>query len=265
MRTLPSGAENGSGRPSVAIPGRFAASAAGLRYRAVVVAERLAEAVFAAGGEPLVLLPGDPAETGRRLRFAQALLLPGGGDLSPASYNEAIGHPDVYGLDERQDSFDLSACRFALAQGLPLLAICRGMQVLNVACGGSLHQHLEPPHRQLVHSVRVEPGSRLAVALDAPTASVSCFHHQGVARIGAGLVPVAFAADGVIEALEPGGSVVGSSWALGVQWHPEDTWDSDARQLSLFKHLVGRSARWRMRRVSGAPRTTPRRPAEGWP
>ncbi|MEV7014141.1 gamma-glutamyl-gamma-aminobutyrate hydrolase family protein, partial [Streptosporangium sp. NPDC051022] len=141
----------------------------------------------------------------------------------------------VYDVDAEQDAFDLAAARYALAAGVPTLAICRGLQVVNVARGGALRQHMEPDHRHVVHPVTVAAGSLLAAVVGVEEITASCYHHQCVAAPGEGLVAVAHAADGTVEAVElaePAG------WFLGVQWHPEDTAATDPVNQRLFDALV---------------------------
>jgi putative glutamine amidotransferase len=229
-----------SRRPLIAIPARFSESASALRYRADVTARALAEAVYAAGGEPLVVHPVAPgaevddAEVAARLWYADGVLLPGGGDLA-ARWAGQEAHATEYDVDEEQDAFDLAVARHALGAGLPLLAICRGNQVVNVALGGDLIQDLgERTHRHVVHEIAVEPDSVLAGVVGT-SPSISCFHHQGIGRPGEGLRAVAESADGVIEAVELAGA---QGWYLGVQWHPEDTAATDPAQAGLFRALV---------------------------
>jgi putative glutamine amidotransferase len=219
-------------RPLVAIPARFSAQASALRYRAEVAARALVEAVYRAGGEPWVMHP-DAAEAERRLTRADALLLPGGGDLAPHRYGATAIHDTVYDLDDEQDSFDLAAARYALAAGVPTLAICRGLQVVNVALGGTLRQHMDCTHRHVVHPVALADGSALAAARGAGKVDASCFHHQCVDSLGDGLRPAAWAADGTVEALELSAP---RGWFVAVQWHPEDTPDQ-----WLFDALVRNS------------------------
>ncbi|MCU7727949.1 type 1 glutamine amidotransferase [Actinoplanes sp. KI2] len=219
-------------RPLIAIPARFSAHASALRFRAEVNAHKLVRAVYDAGGEPVTVhprLPADDDEVRERLRFAGGVLLPGGGDLA-AHWAGQQPHPGQYDVDEEQDAFDLAVARVALAGRIPLLAICRGLQVVNVARGGDLIQDLPAAHR-MVHVVG--------------ELTVSCHHHQGIGRPGKGLRATAYAADGTIEALalddalppdERGG------WFRGVQWHPEDTADTDPAQAALFEELI-RAAR----------------------
>ena len=229
-----------SGRPLIAVPARFSASASAHRYHALSTARALSEGVLRAGGEPLTVHPWapdgvlSPEEAGRRLAFADGVLLPGGGDVSPALYGEPVADAAVYDVDEEQDAFDLAVARWALEAGVPLLAVCRGWQLVNVALGGDLEQHMAEPHRHLVHDVAVEPGTALSGVVGT-SVSASCYHHQRVQRLGTGLIAVAHADDGTVE-----GAVLptAAGWFLGVQWHPEDTVASDAVQLGLFQALV---------------------------
>lgn len=230
--------------PLVAIPARFSASASALRYRAIVTARALSEAVLLAGGEPLTVHPWAPDgqvdvhEVGRRLSFADAVLLPGGGDLHPSTYGHDDVHDDVYDVDEEQDAFDLAVAQWCLEAGVPLLAVCRGLQVVNVVRGGTLLQHMADPHRHVVQDARVEAGSLLS-SIVGSSVSASCFHHQSLETFGEGLRPVAWAADGTPEAVELDGA---EGWFLGLQWHPEDTAATDEVQLALFRALVAAAA-----------------------
>ncbi len=229
-----------TGNPLVVIPARFSESASAHRYRALSTARSLSEGVLLAGGEPLTVhpwVPGfevTPEDVGRRLHFADAVLLPGGGDLAPQAYGEDVVGDDVYDVDAEQDAFDLAVATWALSAGVPLLAVCRGWQVVNVALGGTLEQHMTEPHRHVVQEISVDPGSLLADAVGTSVQG-SCFHHQRVSQLGEGLVAVAHTEDGTIEgAVLPGAR----GWFLAVQWHPEDTVTTDPAQLALFKALV---------------------------
>lgn len=223
-------------RPLIAVPGRRSSSAAALRFRATVAAERLCDAVVAAGGEPLVVHPRDDAAAHA---WCDGVLLPGGGDLDPALYGDAERHEAVYDVDALQDRFDLALARWAFASGRPLLAICRGMQVVNVGRGGTLRQHLAVTHQGVRTPVLAVANSTLAGVFGEKAALVSCFHHQAIDQLGAGLLASAHAADGTVEGLECADT---SAFFLAVQWHPEDTWDTDARQLGLFAALVDAAA-----------------------
>ncbi|MDF6045614.1 gamma-glutamyl-gamma-aminobutyrate hydrolase family protein [Streptomyces sp. JH14] len=237
-------------RPLIAIPARFSASTSALRYAAEVNARALVDAVWRAGGEPVTIHPhapggtADPAEVAARLTRFDGVLLPGGGDLAPHRYGDDEAHDSVYDVDDEQDGFDLEVARQALDAGLPTLAICRGLQVVNVALGGTLEQDMGGPqreHRHVVHPVAIRRDSLLEQATGAEKVEASCYHHQRVDRTGVGLTVVARAADGTVEALELPGL---HSWFAAVQWHPEDTAHEDPAQHGLFDALV-RAARGR--------------------
>ncbi len=174
----------------------------------------------------------------RRLWFADGVLLPGGGDLA-AHWSGQDSHASQYDIDEEQDAFDLSVARVAIAEQLPLLAICRGNQVVNVARGGDLVQDLGESlgadHQHRVHMIELTEDSPLRDVVTGDQLLVSCYHHQGIKRLGRGLSASAYADDGTIEAVAlanyPG-------WFLGVQWHPEDSADRDPSQAGIFKALV---------------------------
>lgn len=229
-----------SRRPLIAIPSRFAATTSALRYAAVVTARALADAVYRAGGEPFLMHPVDSGRAAERLAVADGLLLPGGGDLAPQSYGEAVAHEAVYDVDAEQDAFDLAAAGHALATGLPTLAICRGLQVVNVLRGGRLRQHMEADHRHMVHPVTVRQGSLLAGITGEGLVTASCYHHQCASGLGEGLTAVAHAVDGTVEAAE---LPEAAGWFLGVQWHPEDTAANDPVNQRLFDALVAASRR----------------------
>ena len=224
-------------RPLIAVPARFSATTSALRYAAEVNARALIEAVWRAGGEPASIHPAATDVAERLTRF-DAVLLPGGGDLAPHRYGATATHADVYDVDDLQDTFDLEVARAALESGLPLLAICRGLQVVDVALGGTLEQDMGGPgreHRHVVHPVAIQRGTLLEQATGAQKTEVSCYHHQRVDRLGTGLTVTARAADGTVEGLELPGA---RGWFTAVQWHPEDTAHEDPAQQGLFDALV---------------------------
>lgn len=211
-------------------------SVAGLRRSGSVAAEQVLECVYRAGGEPLIVYHGDPAELPARVRRFDGVVLPGGNDVDPSSYGEARRHRETTNVDSLQDDADAAVARGCLEAGTPLLAICRGMQVLNVVLGGSLIQHLAPSeteHLDAFHTVELAAGSLVADVMGATSVTVSSYHHQAIDRLGAGLTVTGRAEDGCIEALEHD-----SASALAVQWHPEDNAADASRQQALFDWVV---------------------------
>jgi putative glutamine amidotransferase len=184
-------------------------------------------AVSAADGLPLVL-PPDPATTEapvQLLDLLDGLILSGGGDIDPASYG-AEPAPQTSAFRRERDDFELALARSALDRDLPLLGICRGMELLNVALGGTIDQHLadaqvhlHTPGRFADHEVRLEPGSLAARAVGTERLAVLSHHHQGIGRLGEGVVASGWAEPGgSIEAIE----IPGRRFALGVLWHTEE-------------------------------------------
>ncbi|MFD7992083.1 gamma-glutamyl-gamma-aminobutyrate hydrolase family protein [Streptomyces mexicanus] len=231
-------------RPLIAIPARFSATTSALRHAAEVNARALIEAVWRAGGEPATIHPCAPggtcdaADVAERLARFDAVLLPGGGDIAPHRYGAATAHESVYDVDDEQDAFDLEVARRALAARQPLLAICRGLQVVNTVLGGTLHQDMADArrtHRHVLHPVSLTGGSAVARITGKDKVEASCYHHQHVDRLGRGLRVTARAADGTVEAVEP---TEPAGWLVAVQWHPEDTAHEDPAQQRLFDALV---------------------------
>ncbi|MDV3130063.1 type 1 glutamine amidotransferase [Mycobacterium sp. 21AC1] len=224
-------------RPFIAIPAIRSPRIAGLRRSGVVTADCVLEAVFRAGGEPYLLPPGDNVIS--RLRYAHGAVIPGGADVDPASYGAATRHPRTTDTDPLQDAYDLEFTRTLLAQGVPFLAICRGMQVVNVALGGTLVQHLTDDataHRDVVHRVRLDDDCAVAAAMGGAAFTVSSYHHQAIERLGRGLRVVGRADDDCIEAVEHTDCPM-----LAVQWHPEDDADTADHQQRLFNTVVAQA------------------------
>ena len=195
------------------------------------------QAIAAAGGLPVVLPPLDDGGIEPLLGQLAGVCLSGGPDLDPAAYG-AAPDPRLGPTWPDLDAYELALARRADALDVPLLAICRGMQTLNVARGGSLHQHVDG-HRQAVpceqvsHTVDVAPNSRLAALTDRRQIEVNSFHHQAIAAVGNALRPIAWAGDGVVEAVES----AGARFVLGVQWHAEGL-IARREQLALFSAFV---------------------------
>jgi putative glutamine amidotransferase len=199
--------------------------------QAVLLPRSYVDAVQRAGGIAL-LLPPDPgavADPDRLLDLIDGLLLAGGADMDPATYGQEP-HAQTVGMVPERDAFELALATRAMERDLPFLGVCRGMQIMNVARGGTLNQHLpddlgHEDHRRVMgtfddadHDVRLAPGSLAARAAQAEVHGTKSHHHQGVARIGEGLEVTGWATlDDLPEALE----VPGNRFALGVQWHPE--------------------------------------------
>lgn len=226
-----------SARPRIALLGRFAEGTTATRHGAVVTARLLAESIWNAGGDPITLLPTQDSDWANRLAGFQGVLMPGGADISPSLYGQTPESEELYGIDEFQDAADLSLTRWALEANVPFLAICRGFQMVNVARGGTLIQHMVQDHRHLIHELLIESDvDRLGLSSD--RISSSCYHHQAIERLGEGLRVIASAAEGHPEAF----SIENDAWAYAVQWHPEDNSATDAHQAELFKRFIEEAA-----------------------
>jgi putative glutamine amidotransferase len=210
-----------------------------------VIRPEYARAVEKAGGLPLLLPLSEPSRVGALLDELDGLMLTGGSDMDPALYREAV-HPTTKGVRARDD-FELALTHEALRRDLPLLAICRGQQVLNVALGGTLVQDIpsqvpgagahrlhDVPRWQGAHEVSVLPGTRLREILGRDQVAVNSFHHQSVKDLGRDLLLAARAADGVVEGIE----LPGRRFAVGVQWHPEAMWNQTPDHQELFRAFV---------------------------
>jgi gamma-glutamyl-gamma-aminobutyrate hydrolase PuuD len=207
------------------------------------------ESVERAGGVPVVLPVVDPDLVPAMLEAVQGVVMTGGGDVQPSLYG-AQPAPETHNVDSRRDAFDIALLRNALERDIPVLAICRGMQVANVALGGTLVQdvgHVSGVHHDQhkrghegVHRVKLEPDSHLAEALGETELDVNSIHHQAVLEAAPGSRAVAWAEDGTVEAFE----IKGNQHLVAVQWHPEllEDWPE---QQGLFRQLVGRAAELR--------------------
>lgn len=206
-------------------------------------------AILAAGGIPVMIplvVSGDALV--ELLAGLDGVLLPGGGDIDPVRYGGNGENAAVYGVDPLRDELELAVARCAIDKDIPLLAICRGHQILNVSLGGSLWEdvfELMPnAHRhayfagferdRISHEVRVCRDSVLYGLLGSEQKPVNSLHHQGIKRLGNYLSPVAYAPDGLIEAVE----LRDHRFAVGVQWHPEEFYSVDSGTLALFEGFV---------------------------
>ncbi len=201
-----------------------------------------ADRIVEAGGVPVLLPTGSPASV---LSLVDGLLLTGGGDVEPRRYG-AEPAPESGGIDPERDGTEVALLDEARSRRLPVLAVCRGIQILNVARGGSLVQDLArvtvEPHlvierrTEAVHSVRIDPASSLRRILGQDRVATNSLHHQAIDRLGRELVAVAWADDGTIEAVEDREAEV-----TGIQWHPEQMPDRP-EQMRLFSYIVERAA-----------------------
>jgi putative glutamine amidotransferase len=210
-----------------------------------VLREEYFRSVERSGGVPVVLAPCSPAEARTAMRRLDGLILTGGGDVDPALYGQ-VPHPRLGKVDRARDLFEVALVHEALADDVPVLGVCRGLQLLNVATGGTLHQDIPAElgtsldHRpkvarfEVAHTVEIVAGSLLHRIVKRESMDVNSLHHQAVDRAGDGLVVTARAGDGVVEALE----MPSRTFVLGVQWHPESALDRDLSFGDPFLPLV---------------------------
>jgi putative glutamine amidotransferase len=226
-------------KPLVLIVGRLADDAKGVRGAPFAAGRTYFNAVTAAGGVPLMLPPIVDLvdEVASVIARVDAVVLHGGGDIDPRRYGQEASAEQLYGIVAEHDEVELAVVRAALDADTPTLAICRGLQVLNVAMGGTLQQHIGTESHWFAHrtDVTVVEGSRLAAALGGThPSSCHCVHHQAIDQLAPGLTVTARTADGIVHGVE----LDTARWVVGTQWHPEDTAASDPQQLALFEALL---------------------------
>ncbi|MBD2462841.1 gamma-glutamyl-gamma-aminobutyrate hydrolase family protein [Oscillatoria sp. FACHB-1407] len=201
------------------------------------------DAVRRAGGVPILLPPGEP-NLDRLIERVDGLVFTGGGDIEPTHYDGDL-HPKIYRLDSERDSFELALARRAIQADLPLLGICRGLQVLSVASGGKLLPHVpdtfgtdvlhrEEPLHPTKHPVAIAPQSLISKIVGVSEMEVVSWHHQAVPTVPPGWQATAYAPDGLIEALEH----QDHPWAIALQWHPELSAATDPLQQRIFNAFV---------------------------
>jgi putative glutamine amidotransferase len=239
-------------RPIIGVPTQTLEEIPGELPRCWVMSQQYIRVLVAAGAVPWIipLLRGDTSTLRAIYDRLDGVFLPGGVDLHPSAYHEEAS-PLCGRTDSDRDEVELTLARWAMEDKKPLLAVCRGVQVINVAAGGTVHQDLaaqvpgsikhdyfpaQGPYARdlLVHEVRIPADTRLGRLLGIPTVRVNSMHHQGIKRVAEGLRPNAFAPDGLVEGLEsPNGHFL-----LGVQWHPEALADHDPVMRRLFAAFV---------------------------
>jgi putative glutamine amidotransferase len=210
------------------------------------------DAIRRAGGIPVLLPQGEPYLS-ELLERLDAVILSGGGDVDPQLYQGTL-HESIYMINAERDRSEIELTKNIVQMQVPMLNICRGVQVLNVALGGTLIEHLpdevgeeilhrlQPPSAAR-HEVLIEPTSQLAQVLAKNEVMAASWHHQAIRQVAPGLQVVARAADGTIEAVE----MPGHPWLIGVQWHPEMTAAQDPDQQRLFEALVKVAAQRRQK------------------
>lgn len=237
--------------PLIAVAGRNGAPSRVSRDSVAFAGRRYLNCILQAGGEPVVISPQQitDADADSLIRRFDGLVLMGGSDVNPELYGEIAG-PNVYGVLPDQDAFESTLLLAALRAGMPVLAVCRGMQLANVVLGGTLVQHLGdlPNANELLnhaptdfpvgaefalHPVQLVEGSRIAMAMATTSVNGASFHHQGIGRLAEGLKVVGSSPDGLLEAVEHE-----EHWLIGVQWHPEDTAATDPVQQRLYDFFV---------------------------
>ena len=234
-----------TGRVLIGIPAYAHACDALLGKDSAAVPNTYIDALVQVGASPLIIpVVADQNLLAHLTHLLDGLMLIGGPDVDPAHYGEAA-HPGLRQMTPSRDRMELLLTAWALQAQMPILAICRGIQVLNVAAGGRLWQDIasqvpnarkhdqHPEYREdhLAHPIQITPGSRLAAICRQTRIHVNSLHHQAISQIGQGLAVVARADDGIIEAVESSGA----QWVVGVQWHPEWLVARSEAMLALFR------------------------------
>ena len=229
--------------PVILLPGKLTTNSQGVRGDSFSTGRRYSEAVARAGGVVVQAQPIAQTTAAAHELVARfdGVIIQGGGDIDPNRYGQKPRSNAIYGISLEHDELEIAVIRAAIELDKPVLAICRGIQILNVALGGTLHQHLADvladgeSHWDKHHEINLEPNSRVAKAMKtvAPKQSHS-FHHQAIDKLAPGLVVTGRAPDQTIEAVE----LNAKKWIVGVQWHPEDDADIEPDQQNLFNGFV---------------------------
>jgi putative glutamine amidotransferase len=229
--------------PIILLPGRLTTNSQGVRGDSFSTGRRYSEAVARAGGVVVQAQPIEQTIAAAHELVARfdGVIIQGGGDIDPNRYGQEPRSTSIYGIAAEHDDLEIAVIRAAIELDKPVLAICRGLQVLNVALGGTLHQHLADvlrdgeSHWDKYHEINLESSSRVAKSMKtlSPKRSHS-YHHQAIDKLAPGLVVTGRAPDQTIEAVEHSAK----KWIVGVQWHPEDDADVEPDQQNLFNGFI---------------------------
>ncbi len=244
------------GRPLIGVATQTLPAVPGERPACWIMGTRYVEAIRAQGGVPVLipLLPQDPEAMRAIFDRLDGVFLTGGVDVDPSRYGEER-HPLCGTTDADRDAIELMLLDYAMGRGLPVLAVCRGIQILNVARGGTLYQDVSaqvpaalkhdhfptpanPSRTYLAHDITVTPGSRMADILGDTVVPVNSMHHQAIKDLAAGLRPTAFAPDGIIEGVEG----TDEQYLVAVQWHPEELTETQPGMRRLFEAFLEAAA-----------------------
>jgi putative glutamine amidotransferase len=225
-------------KPLVVIVGRRSEEAQGVRGKPFAAGQAYFNAVERAGGIPVMLPPilGLIDDIPSLVDRVDAVVFHGGGDVDPRRYGQQASEESLYGIVAEHDETELAMMHAAIAADIPVLAICRGLQVLNVALGGTLVQDIgSHDHWMAFTRVDLDAGSRVAKAMGTESPQrCHCVHHQALDRVGDALTVVGRGDDGIVHAVE----LDTARWVVGIQWHPEDSAADDPQQQALFDELI---------------------------
>jgi putative glutamine amidotransferase len=234
--------------PIILLPGKLTTNSQGVRGDSFSTGRRYSEAVARAGGVVVQAQPIAQTTAAAHELVARfdGVVIQGGGDIDPNRYGQKPRSNAIYGISLEHDELEIAVIRAAIELDKPVLAICRGIQILNVALGGTLHQHLAEvladgeSHWDKHHEINLEPNSRVAKAMktNSPKQSHS-YHHQAIDTLAPDLIVTGRAPDQTIEAVEHNTK----KWIVGVQWHPEDDADTEPDQQNLFNGFIDAIAR----------------------
>ncbi len=229
--------------PLILLPGKLTTEAIGVRGDSFSTGRLYSHAIAQAGGVALQVPPIAQSVTSASELVSRfdGVIIQGGGDIDPSLYGQAKISHKIYGICAEHDSLEIAIVRAAIAQNKPVLAICRGMQILNVALGGTLHQDLGEvledgeAHWNKYHEIVLTSGSRVAQAMKTTSPKQShSFHHQALDKVAQDLIVTGRAADNTVEVVEH----KSAHWIVGVQWHPEDDAKTEPDQQNLFDGFI---------------------------